>query len=127
MIGGKVLDPSAVAAYLQGSIAMESWVETAKASGLTLYLPLGAFSEARAVYPDRLDDLGLLVQESQVMLRELGPEEVPKVLRLLAEAGCFDATAGHVILVARARGWPVLTTDPGRLTRIAPDLDLDLL
>jgi hypothetical protein len=32
-----------------------------------------------------------------------------------------------VILVARRRGWPVLTTDPGRLQRIAPDLDVDLL
>lgn len=33
----------------------------------------------------------------------------------------------RVIMVARHQGWPVLTTDPGRLQRIAPDLDIDLL
>jgi hypothetical protein len=49
------------------------------------------------------------------------------VARLLVEAKAWDGTAGHVILVARQRGWPVLTTDPDRLRRIAPDLDVDLL
>jgi hypothetical protein len=43
------------------------------------------------------------------------------------QSEAWDGTAGQAILVARQRGWPVLTADPGRLHRIAPDLDLDLL
>jgi hypothetical protein len=49
------------------------------------------------------------------------------VIRLLDESRAWDGVAGHVILVARQRGWPVLTTDPDRLRRIAPDLDVDLM
>jgi len=49
------------------------------------------------------------------------------VIHLLDESRAWDGIAGQVILVARHRGWPVLTTDPGRLQRIAPDLDIDLL
>jgi len=45
----------------------------------------------------------------------------------LDESRAWDGIAGHVILVARRRGWPVLTTDPGRLQRITPDLDVGLL
>ena len=58
---------------------------------------------------------------------ELSRADAPKVARLLVEAKAWDGTAGHVILVARQRGWPVLTADPDRLRRIAPDLDVDLL
>lgn len=53
--------------------------------------------------------------------------DAEQVADLLDKARMWDVTAGHVIYVARRRGWPVLTADPGRLQRIAPDLDLDLL
>lgn len=85
MIGGKVLDPSALAEYVQGSIATDAWLATARATG------------------------------------------APKVAKPLAESGAWDGTAGHVVLVARQRGWPVLTADPDRLRRIAPDVDVDEL
>ena len=60
-------------------------------------------------------------------MAELTRAESREVAWLLAESKAWDGTAGHVILAARQRGWPVLTTDPGRLNRIAPDLDLDLI
>lgn len=127
MIGGKVLDASALAAHAQGSIATQAHLAAAEIHGSTLYLSALAFSEARWVFPDRLGKLGEVLDHTQVLYKLLEPDEAPRVAALLTEAGCFDACAGHVILVARERGWPVLTTDPGRLTRIAPDLDLDLL
>ena len=46
---------------------------------------------------------------------------------LLGAAGVFDALAGNVLRVAGQRGWPALTADPGRVHRVAPDLEVDLL
>lgn len=126
MIGGKVLDPSALAAQAQGSIGMEAWLAVAKVTGLVLYLPALAVVEAFAVYPESAR-LGRLLRYPSVFQAELSRSDAPKVAQLLAEAKAWDATAGHVILVARQHGWPVLTADPGRLQRIAPDLDVDLL
>lgn len=126
MIGGKVLDPSALAAQAQGSIAMETWLAVTVPTGLVLYLPELAAAEAQAVYPGN-ERLGRLLRFPTVYRADLSRTDAPKVARLLTEAKAWDGTAGHVILVARQRGWPVLTTDPDRLRRIAPDLDIDLL
>jgi hypothetical protein len=38
-----------------------------------------------------------------------------------------EAVYRRAVRLARQRGWPVLTSDPGRLQRIAPDLDVSLL
>lgn len=127
MIGGKILDSSALAEYVQGSIAMETWLRVASLTGLVLYLPALVLSEVRAVFPDRMDHLGQVVQHSQIVYRELGRADALKVAKLLADSRAWDGTAGHVILVARQRGWPVLSADPDRLRRIAPDLDVDEL
>jgi hypothetical protein len=127
VIGGKVLDPSALAAYIQGSIGMAAWLATAKLTGLVLYLPALALIEARAVFPDRASTLNRMLGEAQVVHQELDPADAPKVATLLAQARVFDATAGHVVLVARQRGWSVLTAHPGRVLRVAPDLDVDEL
>ncbi len=126
MIGGKILDPSALAAQAQGSIGMETWLAVTVPTGLVLYLPAVAAAEAQTVYPDN-ERLGRLLRHPSVVLAELSRTDASKVARLLAEAKVWDGCAGNVILVARQRGWPVLTTDPGRLQRIAPDLDVDLL
>ncbi|MDQ2884337.1 MAG: hypothetical protein M3Y48_25165 [Actinomycetota bacterium] len=55
MIGGKVVDPSALVAYVRGSVAMDSWLAVAKELGIVLYVPALAVIEVRticAVYPN---------------------------------------------------------------------------
>ncbi|MBA2473423.1 MAG: hypothetical protein H0V41_14720 [Pseudonocardiales bacterium] len=52
MIGGKVLDASALAALVRGRLSAVAWFATAKTTGLTLYLPVLALNEVRAVRPD---------------------------------------------------------------------------
>ncbi len=127
MIGGKVVDPSALAAHVGGSFAMAAWLAVANELGIVLYVPALAMGEVRAVYPDADALLSRLFAHPSVIHADLTRAEAWEVARLLAESEGWDGTAGHVILVARQRGWPVLTADPGRLHRIAPDLDLDLL
>ena len=125
MIGGKVLDPSALAEYVHGSIAMDSWLDTARKRGVVLFLPDLALAEVVAVYPDA--DLTEVLGNPQVIHGDLNPADAVQVARLLRESRVFDATAGHVVLVARQRRWSVLTADPGRVLRVAPDLDVDEL
>lgn len=127
MIGGKVVDSSALAAYARGSVAMDAWLAVAAEVGIVLYLPALVLAEVGAVHADAKPYLTRLLDHPSVIHAELTRAEGQNVARLLADSKTWDGTAGHVILVARQRGWPVLTTDPGRLNRIAPDLDLDLL
>jgi len=127
VIGGKVLDPSAVALYVQGSVGMEAWLATARATGLVLVLPSLVLAEVQAVFPEAEGRFGRLLADSQVLHLGLDAKDASRVARLLGDSGTWDGTAGQVILVARQRGWPVLTTDPERLLRVAPDMDVELL
>jgi hypothetical protein len=52
VIGGKVLDASALAALVRRRLSGIAWFATAKTTGLTLYLPSLALNEVRAVRPD---------------------------------------------------------------------------
>jgi hypothetical protein len=130
VIGGKVIDSSALAAYVRGSVAMDSWLAVAKELGIVLYVPALAVIEVRTVctvYPTTDTLLSRLLDHPSVIHSVLSSADARKVIQLLDESHTWDGIAGHVILVARQRGWPVLTTDPDRLRRIAPDLDVDLL
>lgn len=48
MIGDKVLDPSALATYIQDSIAMDAWLVAATKAGIALYIPALAVAEVHA-------------------------------------------------------------------------------
>lgn len=62
-----------------------------------------------------------------MVLGEVDAATAYQVDQLLLAADVFDALAAHVVYVARQRGWPALSADPGRLLRINAALDIDLL
>jgi hypothetical protein len=84
-------------------------------------------AEVRAVRPDAGPQLAEVLGHPSVVLGELDAVAAGQVDQLLIEADVFDACAGHIVHIARARGWPTLTADPGRLRRVDPALELDLL
>ncbi len=98
-----------------------------RALSLPLYLPALARAEVLAVRPAASPVLAELLGHPSVVLGELDATAAARVDQLLAAAGVFDALAGHVVHIAHARGWPALTADPGRLHRVDPDLEVDLL
>jgi hypothetical protein len=104
-----------------------AWFATAETAGLALYLPTLALAEVRAVRPDAAEELAEVLGHSMIVLGELDAANARQVDRLLTDAGVFDAMAGHVVHVAQQRGWPALSADPGRLRRIDPDIEIDLL
>ncbi len=127
MIGGKVLDASALAALVRGRVAAAAWFATARTMSLPLYLPTLALAEVRAVRPDSGPQLAEVLGHPSVVLGELDAVSAGQVDQLLMEADVFDGCAGHIVHTARQRGWPALTADPGRLRRVDPALELDLL
>ncbi|HSZ29222.1 MAG TPA: hypothetical protein VK784_05615 [Pseudonocardiaceae bacterium] len=127
MIGGKVLDASALAALVRGQVSAAAWFATARAMSLPLYLPTLALAEVRAVRPDAGAQLAEVVGHPSVVLGEFDAVGAGHVDRLLMEANVFDGCAGHIVHIARTRGWPTLTADPGRLRRVDPALDRELL
>ncbi len=90
-------------------------------------LPTLALTEVRAVRPDAGPLLADFLGHPSVVLGELDAAAAGQVDQLLIRAGVFDALAGHVAHIARTRGWPALSADPGRLSRVDPDIDIDLL
>jgi hypothetical protein len=127
MIGGKVVDASALAALVRGRLSALAWFDTAWTLSVPLYLPTLALAEVRAVRPDAVPRLAEIVGHPSVVLGELDAVAADQVDRLLVAADVFDGCAGHVVHIARTRDWPALTADPGRLRRIDPTVQMDLL
>jgi predicted nucleic acid-binding protein len=127
VVGGKVVDASALAALVRGRLSALAWFATVKITGLTLYLPALALAEVRAVRPDAGSQLAEALGHPSVVLGDLDAADAREVDQLLLAADVFDGCAGHVVHVARMRGWPAISADPGRLRRIDPDLSIDLL
>lgn len=112
MIGGKVLDASALAALVRGRLSAVAWFATAEATGIVLYLPALALAEVRAVRPDASAELAEVLGHPTVVLGELDAANARQVDQLLTDADVFDATAGHVVHIARQRSWPALAPTP---------------
>ena len=103
MIGGKVLDASALAAPVRGRVSAAAWFSTARTLSLPLYLPTLALAEVRAVRPDAGAQLAEVVGHPSVVLGELDAVGAGEVDQLLMQADIFDGCAGHVVHVARTR------------------------
>lgn len=71
VIGGKVVDASALAALVRGRLAAVAWFAAAKTTGLTLYLPALAVAEVRAVRPDAGSEIAEALGHPSVVLGEL--------------------------------------------------------
>lgn len=137
-LGGKVLDASALVALVRGRLSMLTWIDVARSAGIPLYLPSLAISETRTLRADAGPDLADLLGHPWVVLGELDTATAAAVEQLLERATeaapssaesveVVDVLAGHAVHIARTRDWPVLTTDPDRLRRLDPAVEVQLL
>ena len=124
---GKVLDGSSLAAMVGGHWSAAAWLTTARALSAPLYLPSLAVQEVRTVRPQAGGELAELLGHPSVVVGEVDAVLARRIDAVLGTRGVFDGLAGHVVIVARSRGWPVLTADPDRLRRLDPELVVDLL
>jgi hypothetical protein len=103
------------------------WFDIAPTLGLTLYLPRLALTEVSAVRPDATPLLADLLTHPSVIVGDVDAATADHVDQLLLDADVFDGCAGHGVHIAQTRGWPALTADAGRLRRVDPAVQLDLL
>ena len=127
MIGGRVLDTSAVVQFASNtSIYMQSAVWVALEESLVLAIPATSLTEAWAqADPSSYDALEVLLGLPITVIEPLDAAQTEPVGKLLAAAPGTDLRAGQVAHVARRRGWPVITAAAVPLRRIDPALDVE--
>ena len=125
---GKVLDGSAVLAWATGSLAMAAWAEVAWQEQLVLEVPGVAPREALLAEPHASGSIAYLLTVPEVVLRDEPDDSLRVAINARrTEDGTFDPLASWVTGTARARGWSVLTSDPDRLRRLDPGVEVDVV
>jgi hypothetical protein len=123
VIGGRILDPSALAAFVEGNLVVESWLTIAPRLGMTIWTPTLARIEVETLYPRTAPPLmQLLDSHPQVLFADPAPGDLQPMLDWMANEGAFDATAVICAYYSDAREWPILTSDRARLARLHPEV-----
>ncbi|MDQ2709117.1 MAG: hypothetical protein M3Z25_16420 [Actinomycetota bacterium] len=99
----------------------------ARTKGLTLLVPELASAEILALRPDTTSLVDELARHPQVLFLPLTSADRQAIEEHLSDTDTCDILASWVIHLCRQRGWSALTADPGRLRRLAPDLETDQL
>ncbi|GAA3222083.1 hypothetical protein GCM10017691_07720 [Pseudonocardia petroleophila] len=120
MIGGRVLDASALIAFATGRpVYVRALVWAAVEANIVLAVPSAALSKAWSVLaPEHHAALGVLLDLPITVIDQLDPRAAQESGLLMAEAGGDDLSAGQVTLSARRRGWPAVTGEPWALRKL---------
>ena len=97
----------------------------ARASELRLRVVVPATALAQAVRnPARQARLSRLIRQADTDVVALNGRDATAVGLLLAETATADIADAHVVICARRTGQVVVTSDPGDIGRIGPELRL---
>ncbi len=129
MIGGRVLDVTAIVGFATGqSVYTEALVMTAIEENIVLTVPSTALARASALIPPG-HELGLdvLLGLPCTVVDALDTARARSVGALVAQGGDprGDIAAAHVAHCAQRRGWPVLTSDPEPLLTFDSSIEIE--
>jgi hypothetical protein len=129
MIGGRVLDATALAAFAIGRpVYVRALVWAAVEENIVLAIPSTALSRAWALLePEHHPALQVLLDLPNTVIDELGTASAWESGLLLAAAGQDDIVAGQVAASARRRGWPAVTGEPGTLRKLDTSVTIEEL
>ena len=96
-------------------------IARAMESRMRITVPATALAQAIRT-PVKQARLSRLIRQPVADVIPLDARHATAVGLLLAESGTSDIADAHVAVCARNAGQPVLTSDPGDLARLAPDL-----
>jgi hypothetical protein len=117
LIGGRVLDASAIVAFASGdSIYAAALVWTAVEEGIVLVVPATAIAAAWAQLPDKDHPvLEVLLNLPVTVVDDIDATRARAVGTLGG-----DQPDAHAMLCARDRGYPLVTADAAHYTGIRP-------
>jgi hypothetical protein len=120
VIGGRVLDATALAAFATGRpVYMRALVWAAVEANIVLAVPSAALGRAWGLVPPEYHDaLKVLLDLPNTVIDQLDPASARESGLLLAAAHQDDIAAGHVAAAARRRGWPAVTAEPWSLHKL---------
>ena len=129
VIGGRVLDSTALAAFAVGRpVYMRALVWAAVEANIVLAVPSAALGRAWGlVEQDHHDALRVLLDLPNTVIDELTPASAREAGLLLATAGQDDIAAAQVASSARRRGWPAVTGEPGTLRKLDTAVQIEEL
>ncbi len=122
-MSGTTLDTGALIALEAGSPRMRALVRLALAEVTPLALPAGVLAQAWRASA-RQARLAQLLRASVTEVVILDRETALKVGGVCAASGASDVVDVSVVVCAQERGQPIVTSDPGDLAAIDPDLTL---
>ncbi|MDW8804378.1 hypothetical protein P1P68_06115 [Streptomyces scabiei] len=133
MIGGRILDTTALTATARGSVYMQALLSIAHKRVIPLLVPATALSDAYAdLKPDAAHALATIMEFPLLTLAPLDEPDARGAGLLRANATstadlAADLAAGHVAYLAAARQWPVVTGHPDRLRALYPEIETEAL
>ncbi|OZM83635.1 hypothetical protein [Pseudonocardia sp. MH-G8] len=129
MIGGRVLDASALVAFAIGRpVYVRALVWAAVEENIVLAVPSTALGRAWALLePEHHAALEVLLGLPNTVIDEFGPASAQESGLLLAASGHDDIVAGQVASSARRRGWPAVTGEPGTLRKLDASVAIEEL
>ncbi|GHI98044.1 hypothetical protein [Streptomyces olivaceus] len=129
MIGGRILDTTALTAAARGSLYMQALLSIAHQRVIPLLVPTTALSDAYSDFKaDTSHALATIVRFPLLTVAPLDEADAQGVGILRANTDSrASTTAGHVAYLAAARQWPVITGEPDRLRALYPDIETESL
>lgn len=123
MSGGVVLDAGAFIALERRSETMAVLARRFARSKTPLVTSAGVVAQVWRGGGRRQVPVAFLLAHTDVI--DLSAQVARTLGMMLATSGTADAVDAHVALLARERGWPVLTSDPADLHALDPTLTIE--
>ena len=120
---GFTLDTGGLIALERGNRQITVLLDRSPKTNLTFTIPATALAKAIR-RPERQAQLARFVHSSQTEVIALNQAEATNVGHLLAATGTADVVDAHVVLCARRRGQPVITSDPDDLRQLDPAIEI---
>jgi hypothetical protein len=129
MIGGRVLDATALAAFAIGRpVYVRALVWAAVEENIVLAVPSAALGRAWSMLePEHHPALQVLLDLPNTVIDELGSVSAHESGLLLAASGQHDIVAGQVAASAKRRGWPAVTGEPAALRKVDTTVTIEEL
>lgn len=120
MIGGRVLDSSAVGAFVeQRSVYVSALVWTATEEDIVLLVPASVLTEVRGGAGDaERAVLDVLLGLPVTVVDALDDRRSREAADLLGPGGTADLASAHAAACALARGWPLVSAQPSRYSGV---------
>ena len=131
MIGGRILDTSALLQAAKGTPYMQALLYISHEHLITLVIPAPCLADAlaRLKDPEQQARLFDLVKSPMANVAQFGAAEATGtgLLRSGALPARASTGAAHAAYLAADRGWPVVSARPGPIRAMHPEVEIEPL